>query len=640
MKFNNPLHSLAPIFRPPFNGLWLVVLLYYAWCFVVYPHSPILRGDLPDTDDYMYLNQVLDWMKGQSWYDNVQHRLDPPNGVPIHFSRFAQLPMAGIIFLLELLGLGPKGAGTLMAVFYPLALLGVFFIALRWLAESFLPKDWTEVTSFVALFAGGMMFMFQPGHIDHHGLEVVLVTLTLACAMRMIERPDQYRWGMYAGLIMALALTIALEVLPWLLLVSGWLGLWATAKGGAAARHGLVYALTLYLSSFLFLALTRPLADILNLDVLTYSIVYVVLTGGVAVTFAGIAAAANGPVLLRWILSAGLAGLTGFLFLHHFPDLVSGPYGGIDPALGQIILGEINEAKPLKLPTSSWFVVSEYIAMPGIALAAGLFFLRRAREDRRWVWGLIVLMLAASLGLTLFYQRRFIGMMGLAMIIPMAVLLQRGWGYIGARWRGRPRVYAEIGLLLLVGPLPAVLYPALLDGRSFNLGILLFPASGGSHEAGSCSMYKLENILRDPVYFGDRPRLIMSTIGAGPELLFRTQHTVLSAPYHMDVQGNIDATRFFSTPYPDEAEGIARRRHVDLVITCRYIPEFYLRTALSKMLAKSDRLIDFSPHMIIRLIKGNTPQWLKPAEIPGLDNYVIYEVLPPGTAGESPPKTK
>src|ERR1700722_16155786 len=147
MRNNKLLRPVFAIFQPPFEGLWLVALLYYAWCFIIYPHSPVLRGDLPDTDDYMYLNQVLDWMKGQGWYDNIQHRLNPPAGVPIHFSRLAQLPMAGIIFILELLGLGPKGAGTLMAVFYPLALLGGFFCAVRWLAQSFMPREWAGVSA-------------------------------------------------------------------------------------------------------------------------------------------------------------------------------------------------------------------------------------------------------------------------------------------------------------------------------------------------------------------------------------------------------------------------------------------------------------------------------------------------------------
>ena len=113
---------LALMFQPPFEGLWAAVLLYYFWCFLVHPQGQILRGNLPDPDDYMYLDQVLDWMKGQGWYDHLQHRLDPPEGGLIHFSRLAMIPMALLTLFFELLGLRPTGAATLMAIFYPLIL--------------------------------------------------------------------------------------------------------------------------------------------------------------------------------------------------------------------------------------------------------------------------------------------------------------------------------------------------------------------------------------------------------------------------------------------------------------------------------------------------------------------------------------
>jgi hypothetical protein len=64
---------LAAVFRPPFIGLGAVVWLYFVWCFLVHPHSPILRGDFIDPDDPMYLAHALDWLKGQSWFDTVQH---------------------------------------------------------------------------------------------------------------------------------------------------------------------------------------------------------------------------------------------------------------------------------------------------------------------------------------------------------------------------------------------------------------------------------------------------------------------------------------------------------------------------------------------------------------------------------------
>ena len=103
-------------------GLWLAVLLYFFWCFLVHPQGQVLRGNFPDPDDYMYLVQVMDWLKGAGWYDNIQHRLDPPAGGPIHFTRIPQIPMALLIMLFEAIGLPARGAAMLTAIILPLFL--------------------------------------------------------------------------------------------------------------------------------------------------------------------------------------------------------------------------------------------------------------------------------------------------------------------------------------------------------------------------------------------------------------------------------------------------------------------------------------------------------------------------------------
>jgi hypothetical protein len=231
--------------------------------------------------------------------------------------------------------------------------------------------------------------------------------------------------------------------------------------------------------------------------------------------------------------------------------------------------------------------------------------------------------LGVFLLLALIYQYRFAGVMGLVSILPLAVLLQRGWGWIGQHSQGRQRVYAELALILLVGPLPAVIVPAVADGRSFNTGILLFPVN---RARDFCDTYVLEQMLRSPSYFGDRPRLILSTMEMGPEILFRTAHKVLAAPYHMDVQGNIDADRFFETPYASEAEAIARRRHVDLIVLCRALPTIYTR--VPEGVIAEGKTQDFAPHFAELLEANKAPKWLKPVPIKALGNFLVFEVLP------------
>lgn len=634
--------SFTAIFQPPFNGLAWLVVLYYGWCFFVYPHSQTLRGNLPDPDDYMYLTQVLDWLNGQGWYDNIQHRLNPPEGVPIHFSRLTQMPIAALIWLIEKIGFGPRASAMITALIYPLFLLGGLMTALRWLAQSFMPQKWTGITAYVALFATAMMFMFMPGHIDHHNLVIVLVALTLGCVLRMAEKPADPLWSLVAGLLTTLNLTVALETLPWLLIISAWIGIWAATKGGKAAINALAYSLSLYLGSILCLIATRPPAQWLTPDVLTYSMAYVYLTGGIAVAFAAIALAAKAPVSVRWLTGALFALATGYMYLHRFPDLIAGPYGGMDPELAHIMLSEISEAQSLLHHHKEFLDLVIFLGSPVLALASGVYFFIRSKTDLdRWRWSLILTLLLAAMGLTIFYQYRFTGMMGLFGIVPLTVLLQRGWTHLSTLKPSRKKVFAEIGLLLLVGPLTGVIIPALIDGRSFNTGFFLFPVDASVKQT-PCDTYRLERILTNPKTYGDHPRLIMGSLNEGPELLFRTPHQVLAAPFHMDVSGNVDADRFFSTPYASEAEAIAKRRHIDLVIACRYVPDRLTRTPSNAILENGSPTAaattgtsehDFAPHFIELIMTNKQPPWLKPIRFPELHNFVIFEMSPDATSG-------
>ena len=53
-----------------------------------------LAGVSLDTDSAMRLAQVRDLMHGQGWFDTVQHRMNVPFGLPMHWSRLVDAPLA------------------------------------------------------------------------------------------------------------------------------------------------------------------------------------------------------------------------------------------------------------------------------------------------------------------------------------------------------------------------------------------------------------------------------------------------------------------------------------------------------------------------------------------------------------------
>lgn len=619
--------QVISIFKPPFKGLAALVWIYFVLCLIFHPNGSVLRGDLPDTDDYTYLNQVLDWLQGQTWFDNVQYRLSPPEGVRIHFTRIIQIPLAMLIMFFKAFGLPWRGAATLTAMLWPLMVFAGFLASVRWAAKSFLPRDWTGVTAYTTLFSVPLLFQFSMGHIDHHGVESILLMLSFGCMVRMMETPSEIKWGALAGFIIALALAVALEVLPWVVALSAFAGLWLMVKGSVAARSGVVFGLTLYLSSIAFLIAYKAPGHWLEVDVVAYSVVYVILAASIAFCFVGTALAAQTRFAwLRYFSGIGLCAVTAALFFSYFPELLSGPYGAADKEIVRLFFENISEAMPLARHGDFGGAVL-HMLVPLLALGTSLGVLYKAKGNEVWVWFFLSLLIGFSIVLAVFYQMRMIVCAYLFGIIPLAVLLHRGWIYIGSRYRGRRQFWMELGLILLVGPLPMVLMPAVFDGRPMNIGVGMFPVQ---YVQNRCNMSVLDKVLNSPKYFGGKSLTIMNTIDSGPELIFRSSHKVMSAPYHTNIKGNKDSMRFFSTSDPAEAEAIARDSNIDLVVICRRVPRMYFKEAgLDQIEVTPEGKVEVkaSASFVESLIYRKLPPWLKEVNTPAIKQYLVFEVL-------------
>lgn len=614
---------LARPFRPPFVGLPLVVWLYFVGCFLLHPQSGIMRGHLPDVDDYMMLNHTLDWLRGQGWYDVIQYRLAPPEGVMIHFSRLTETPIAALILLLGCFGVAAPDAAIAAAVILPPLYLAALFAVMRWVAVCFMPRDWARVTAYTALFSGYLLSLYSPGRIDHHALANLIVALGFGFTLRMMLEPEKRRWSLGAGLFLALALAVALETLPWVMALSLWIGLWLVVEGRVAARSAAIFGLALYLVSAVLLALYRAPSQWLEPDTHIFAMPYVVLTGSMALCFAGVALAARTRfVWLRYAVAFLLGLVLAAAFFRAFPQMLVGPYGGLDNRLSQTFFNNISEAIPLIRGGSGLELV-----MPLLALDASVAYASRAEGRMRWLWWLNVFLLTAALLLGLLYQSRCLVFGYLFGIVPLAALLQRGWQKIAARYRGRRRFAAEIGLLLLVGPLPWVLVPAWFDGRAINPGMVMFPVEA---EDRRCDLDAVARVLNGPEFYKGSPLTLMNFMGSGSTLLFLTPHKVTAAPY-FNVRGNLDAVRFFSTPDPAVAKAIARRAKIDLVVFCHLVPGVYhgMGGPHQTILDVNDPASAASDAFVAQIAAGKLPPWLTRLRRDDIGPFLLFRVEPP-----------
>jgi hypothetical protein len=607
-----------PSFRSRFSfcvtafALWL----YFVFCFAVHPASAIRDGRFIDPDNAMYLTETLEWLQGQGWYDRIEHRLDPPAGVPIHFSRLMELPYAAVILPLQSF-LGSIGAATAAAaVIPPLFLLALFFV-LHFQARFFMPRGCAWLAAFVALFAQNMAFVFMPGQAGHHSFIALLVVIATGCASMMLVRPKEWQWAVFAGVTLALALSIALESLPWVLLIAFVVGVFAVLRGGIMAMTANFFGAMLAMTGTVLLAAYKPPGMRHAMDLVAYSEVYVFLLFDMLMCFSVARIMRTRALKWRITMTSLAAVIGGGAFLTAYPELLTGPYGAADPSLLHLMLPNISEAIPMIKRVSVADLCLYFLPWPLLSLGVCIWQCARASIRRRRVWILFTVLQAAALALAAFYQARYSSYAQMFGIVPLAFLMQ--WGLRQTENRAVKLAWCALPALLVV-LLPAVVYG---DGL---LSILLFPMQS---YAPDCDVRPAADILSKPPYYTGAPRLILDTMDDGPELLLRTPHNILSAPYHTNIKGNLDVAAFFRTANIDEAEAFARRRGVDYVLLCRNIEAAYLTSDKDGTDYTSGYIrMPLPPPLAYRLITLHPPDWLRPVDV-GTSDMVLFQVVPP-----------
>ncbi len=190
---------------------WLIVAAWLGLCaWLLYSRWANIQGFvLNDTDDNMRMSQVRAWLNGgQGWYDLRQYKLDWPEGANIHWSRFVDLPIAGLMLIGRLFMTGPHAEQFAIAIapLLPLLLLmASMALTVRRLVH---PRAWPLIIPCLFFAAAGFA-QFAPTRIDHHGWQLALLALGIAG----IADPKKARGGAILGIATACSLSIGLEMM-------------------------------------------------------------------------------------------------------------------------------------------------------------------------------------------------------------------------------------------------------------------------------------------------------------------------------------------------------------------------------------------------------------------------------------------
>lgn len=576
--------DIAP-HEPGWRGdalLALIIVAVLGTVWAMQSWSDLLALRLSDTDDAMRLQQVRDWLGGQGWADLTQYRLGPPGGLAMHWSRLPDLPVAAIILALRPL-IGTAHAELAAVLLWPPLLFAGQLMLIAAIARRLGGNAAAPTAMLVAALAYPTISQFMPGRIDHHGLQIFLLT---ACVHGMVAAPSKWR-GLAIGAAMFASLATGLEMLPLIGVIGGW-AVVEWLRGGDSARLAGIGA-GLGIASVLGAGLIPASSPADLCDAINPQLRVVMIAGGISALLLG--TFGHRLPVPRWSL-AGILGIAlALLGATMAPACLSGPYGAVDPMLERLWLGNVAEAQPLfALP----FALA--LGYAGLMVAGLLATLWQARRMGGAWWGAAAMIAAGFL----------------------VTCLQVRGAYAGA-------ALAAPGLAMLIAAARAKGVLALAGAWIVSAGIL-YPIAGAAVTRPPDDAVLTEEACTGPTALSALARLpagrIVAPIDIGAFTIPATHHASLSAPYHRNNAGNAAMYRFFLGTEA-EARAIAQRHDLTYAAWC------------DGAFGEIDLAAEAAPDALApKLRAGRPPSWLSPEIHGGLKVWRIDRRLP---GASSPP---
>ncbi|WP_298399898.1 hypothetical protein [Sphingobium sp.] len=562
---------------------WLiccVVLLARGW--------PMTQVNFFDPDDALRLEEVRDWIAGQSWFDVTQYRVNPPDGAPMHWSRIVDLPIAAMILIARPL-FGPVTAELLATLIVPLLLLGgltfATYIGNKWIGG----RPAALLGTAMLLTTPSILVQFPPYRIDHHGWQIMLSAFAL-CGL---FDPRARRGGIVMGGALATWLAISSEGLPYVAFFLGAAGILHLRSANDTAR--MVWAAAILGAAGLTLAVaTRGLVSLhaVQCDALTVPYLFPLVALAIAMPIAD-RLVGHGDWRRRLIVGgvgAGAAIVT--LLLVGGPCLSGDPFQTLGPLAYRVWYMAIMEGRPV------WeqepFRMGVIIVPPIGGLVATLIAAYAHRTDAqaltRW---LIMALLLAGATLVAVMVMRALSVAHLLAIPGLSWLVLTLVAKIQASSRSAVRIFGTVSI--------AVLTPFGLSAVWVGVATLFeSPADAAPKKELTCSPGML---MRDVRVLP--PSLLFAPLDIGPTILVRTPHRIVATGHHRNASGITTVIRAY-TARPDAARaiiaGVDRGKGADYLLTCDDLNEYrsYIKIAPNGLAAM--------------LAKGRTPDWLEPLQ--------------------------
>ena len=580
--------SRAPdIRRPAVWALiaWLTCCAVMLWLF----RADYAALSFKDPDDAMRLAQVRDWIGGQAFWDVSQHRINPPYGGPMHWSRVVDMPIAALILMLRPL-LGGAGAELAALILTPLLLLGgtvaALFVSARRLAG-----ERIALGAVVLLCATPtILVQFTPLRIDHHSWQILLATVALAGALDSCAR----RGGIVAGFAIALWLQISSEALPYAGLFGAIFALRHWIARDETPRF-IAYAVTLGGSALPLLVLLRgPDAALARYcDALSAAYVWpLALMAGTVALSARLIGLRSAPRRLTVAMLGGGAALALFAITGG-PCLTGDPFAALGPVAYRLWYLQVMEGRPVWEQSRA---LQGVILLPALmGMATTLIAACRAQGGTRARWLVAAALLMGATAVSVMVMRA-LSVAHVFALPGIAWAILSAFRHAQADSRAAVRVLGSVALVLLT-PVGVCSAWAAVTAKD----------DAGKSAVNCRAAHVIAPLRALP------PATLFAPLDMGPDILVQTRHRVIGTAHHRNAVG-ITAVIDGFVDAPDAARGVIGGTSAAYVVTCDGLSEMrgYAREnprGLAAMLAQ-----------------GRAPAWMEP--MPVKAPLQLYRIRP------------
>jgi len=568
-------------------------LTFCAW-FIYTSWWNINAFNLGDTDDNMRMMQVRALLHGQDWFDLRQYRLNPPYGANIHWSRFVDLPIAGLILLLQPFAGGPKAqliaAGIAPLLPYVILLFGVALTARRLIDNRafFLP--------ILAMIVAGLTnSMFMPERIDHHGWQLALLAVSIAG----LADPKRVRGGVTLGISTALSLAIGLEMIIYLAVAGAAVALFWVADArekerAAAYAASLGGGITFSFLVFASYANRSPVCDALSPVWLSSMLVACAL-------LLGLAFATPKSWKARLVLVAGAGLVIATFHALMWPQCLT-RLEGVSPEVQYLWLSHVREARPVYM--HGWRIATLILALPVTGTIGWALLAWRNRRDAELFRRTLASAVSGIVAMLLLFWQTRTGPAAQLMAVVGAVAII--WVLVPVLDRARNVVVRTLGVVAVALVGFGVVVPMAMG---FAPGKKLSPREMQVERAN-----RLCNFIGSfrPIAF--QPKGIVFTwVDLAPRLITLTHHDSIMGPYHRNGEQIADTMKAFRGS-AEQAKQIFAKYHSDYLLTCP--------NSSTSTIFMSEAPNGFYG----QLERGQVPKWLTPVGLPAGSPFRMWRI--------------